>query len=148
VLLTYVDHTDRWVLADKADQLWVHYSRQAHDVVAAVAADFSAEDEASVAVMRRQAPWRPVPQQEEVGAGLTGPFPSGQRLDVFADGLCWFHHNFSNMATGLPSPLDDRNPASWGHWHNNLQEIQKLCTVVIIITLLLPNFQFLNNTTS
>jgi hypothetical protein len=40
-LLTDTDHKDRRaLLADKVDLLWAHYTRQQHDVVAAVDGDF------------------------------------------------------------------------------------------------------------
>ncbi len=38
-----MDHRDERVLADKADQLWAHCSKQPHDVVAAFDG-FSSED--------------------------------------------------------------------------------------------------------
>ncbi len=115
VLLTDVDYTDRWVLADKADQLWVHYSRQAHDVVAAVAGDFSAEDEASVAVLRRQAPWRPVPEQEEVGGGPDRSFPFRAEARCVRGWALLVPPQLRQHGQVLPSPLpvDDRNLASW-----------------------------------
>jgi hypothetical protein len=52
VLLTDVDHTDRRALSLRADDLWAHSARSAHDSpVAAVAAD-PAEEEAVAAAVR------------------------------------------------------------------------------------------------
>jgi hypothetical protein len=36
VLLTDVDHADRQMLSERADQLWAHYAQRSHSTVACI----------------------------------------------------------------------------------------------------------------
>jgi hypothetical protein len=46
VLLTDVDHADRWLLSERVDQLWAHYARRSHSTMACIDKVTSEEPEA------------------------------------------------------------------------------------------------------
>ncbi len=56
VLLTDVDHNDRRLLSERADQLWAHYAKHSHSMMACIEGASSDEDIGAVAAIRRQGP--------------------------------------------------------------------------------------------
>ncbi len=56
VLLTDVDHNDRRLLSERADQLWAHYTKHSHSMMACIEGASSDEDSGAVAAIRRQGP--------------------------------------------------------------------------------------------
>jgi hypothetical protein len=119
VLLTDVDHADRRLLSERADQLWAHYARRPHSTVACIDESSAEETEAdggAVAALRRQVPGgrnaggKPRPRKGGPAPG-GGAFPSNrpqQRRQQSSDGwMCWYHHTFGDQANAC------RQPCAW-----------------------------------
>jgi hypothetical protein len=56
VLLTDVDHNDRRLLSERADQLWAHYAKRSHSTMACLEAVSSDDEGGAVAAIHRQGP--------------------------------------------------------------------------------------------
>jgi hypothetical protein len=103
VLLTDIDHTDRRVLADKADQLWAHYSKSSHGAIHAVEGDSEGDGE-PVAALRRQFQPKKGGGKKKKSSTAGGSRPRQQQQQ---HGLCWYHHTFGDRAN------DCKPPCSW-----------------------------------
>jgi hypothetical protein len=118
VLLTDVDHHDRRLLSERADQLWAHYAKHSHSTMACIEGVSSDEEEGAVAAIRRQGPGGKFPggkpRLRKGGSTPGGGAPSANRQQQrpqrqqAADGwLCWYHHTFGDQANAC------RQPCGW-----------------------------------
>jgi hypothetical protein len=90
-------------LADKADQLWAHYSKSSHGAIHAVEGDSEGDGE-PVAALRRQFP----PRKGGGKKKKTSPAAGGSRpRQQQQNGLCWYHHTFGDRAN------DCKPPCTW-----------------------------------
>jgi hypothetical protein len=119
VLLTDVDHNDRRLLSERADQLWAHYAKHSHSTMACIEGASSDEDSGAVAAIRRQGPggkpFSGKSRPRKGGSALVGgAAPSnkqqqqrGQRQQPGEGWLCWYHHTFGDQANAC------RQPCAW-----------------------------------
>jgi hypothetical protein len=118
VLLTDVDHNDRRLLSERADQLWAHYAKHSHSTMACIEGASSDEEEGAVAAIRRQGPGGRNPggksRLRKGGSAPVGGAPSAnrqqqrpQRQQAAEGWLCWYHHTFGDQANAC------RQPCAW-----------------------------------
>ncbi len=118
VLLTDVDHNDRRLLSERADQLWAHYAKRSHSTMACLEAVSSDDESGAVAAICRQGPGgkhsggkshpkkgSSVPVGGAASAKRQQQRPQRQQ---FPNGwLCWYHHTFGDQANAC------RQPCAW-----------------------------------
>ncbi len=118
VLLTDVDHNDRRLLSERADQLWAHYAKHSHSMMACVEEASSDEDRGAVAAIRRQGPGgrnlggktrqQKVGSAPLLGAALANRHQQRPQRQQAAEGwLFWYHHTFTDQANVC------RQPCAW-----------------------------------
>jgi hypothetical protein len=118
VLLTDVDHNDRRLLSERADQLWAHYAKHSHSTMACIEGASSDEDGGSVAAIRRQGPGgRNLGGKTHLRKGGSAPVGGAasanrqqqrpQRQQSAEGWLCWYLHTFRDQANAC------RQPCAW-----------------------------------
>jgi hypothetical protein len=115
VLLTDVDHNDRRLLSERADQLWAHYAKHSHSTMACIEGASLDEDSGAVAAFRRQGPGSKAHLRKGGIAPVGGPAPAirqqqqqrPQRQQSSDGWLCWYHHTSGDQANAC------RQPCAW-----------------------------------
>jgi hypothetical protein len=92
LMLSGINFEDRQALADRADELWTHTTRQHHDVVAAVADEEQAAPVAAVSGQGGRANKKPPPKK----APWTKQWVEQKTLDESR--LCFYHFMYAEDA--------------------------------------------------